>query len=225
MIVIPYTFQCKQLLCVLGRMLPPPELSEHGTVTEAAAQLANTLLRDVEVVDNKELLVTLDEPVEAVSIAREYELRIERAIISPLAVELLRDSGEPARLGWAWLQRQLRVDDSPRGVVRVRGQTRHLPEGIDQIPDRPGVLLWNVAQHTATLVERGTGLWHDAGLVELATANIPAAIVRFQNTWAVESRLNSSVLKTDGAPTFGRCLVPGMTIDLVKGRLVVLSVR
>src|SRR5688572_20726581 len=145
MILAPYTFQCKELLFVLGRMLPPPELSEDGTVLQAAAQLANTLSRNVSIVDDHELLVELDEPVEAVAIARQLELRIERCIASPLALELLRESGEPARASWSWLCAQLKLPPNPVSVVKLTGIERdRLPEGVDQIPDGPGVLLWVV---------------------------------------------------------------------------------
>jgi hypothetical protein len=217
LIVLPYTFQCKELLFVLGRMLPPPELSEPGSATQAAAQLANTISRNVYVVDDTEVLAELDEPVEAVVFARQLELRIERCIASPLALELVREAGEPAHSSWQWLCTRARIVD-PRApsVVQVPQLARtQLPAGVDQIPDGSGVLFWRVGEpDEVVFIDREYKL-EDHGI----------AIVPYRGTWAIQDRGTLSGLYVDGYRCKARCLVPGMTIRIGIDRFAILSVR
>ena len=230
MIVVPYTFQCKELLFVLGRMLPPVAISEAGSVTEAAGQLANSLSRNVYVVDDSELLVELDEPVEAVAYAQQYELRIERCIASALALELLRESGGPARATWTWLRRSLKLLDDPvDGLVSIKGlAANRLPAGVDQIPDGPGVLVWVIEDDTIAFVNRtrtiGRHDSNDIPLLDRTVLPMHAAIVPHRGTWAIERR-QAPLIVVDGASCSSRSLVPGQLIKLGDARLVILSVR
>lgn len=214
MIVVPYTFQCKELLFVLAQMLPQREVSEQGTVLQAAGQLANSLSREVVIVDDQQLLVVLDDPVEAVAIAQSHGLRLAHCIASPLALELLRESGEPARMMWSWLKRQLLIHSEPAGIVKL-GKLRRdrLPDGIDIVPDGPGVWLWIVAPDERVV------------FVDRAHAIGRAAIVPFRETWAIEDRLSVSGTYVDDRLCRSRCLVPGMMIRIDEITLVVLSVR
>jgi len=215
MIVVPYTFQCKELLFVLARMLPLREHSEQGTVLEAAAQLANSLSREVVIVDDQELLVVLDDPVEAVAVAQSHDLRLDRCIASPLALELLRESGEPARMMWTWLRTQLAIHSDPAAGIVKLGKLRRerLPDGVDMVPDGPGVWIWVTAP-----TER-------VAFVDRAHVVGRAAIVPFRETWAIEDRGSIAGTYVDDRLCRSRCLVPGMTIRIDDITLVVLSVR
>lgn len=214
MIVAPYTFQCKELLFVLARMHPSREVSEQGTVLEAAGQLANSLSREVVIVDDQELLVVLDDPVEAVAVAQSHSLRVTQCVASPLALELLRESGEPARAMWGWLKRQLMIQVDPVGIVRLGKLRRErLPDGVDIVPDGPGVWVW-VAMPEERVV-----------FVDRAHAIGRAAIVPFRETWAVEDRGSVAGTYVDDRLCRSRCLVPGMTIRIDDIMLVILSVR
>jgi hypothetical protein len=237
-IVFPYTFQCKELLFVLVRMLPPMPISENGTIRQAAGQLANTLSRNVEIVDNHELLVTLDEPVEAVVIARDLGLPAKQCIASPLALELLAEPGSPAVGAWIWLRQQLAMTNPSTsvGIVRLTGLARQqLPLGIDQIPDGPGVLLWihppPIGVDQVFFIDRARTLGQQADVVidRPGVSRVHAAIVPFQGTWAIEDRTLNDPFPAgtvvDNHPCRSRCLVPGMIIGLGNARLVVLSVR
>lgn len=201
---------------MLGRMLPPPELSEPGTATQAAAQLANTISRNVYVVDDHELLVELDEPVEAVAIARQFELRIERCIAAPLALDLIRESGEPARSSWQWLCQRARITDpAAPSIVQIPQLSRErLPDGVDQIPDGPGVLAWILGSPDRVVF---------ADREHVIDGN--AAIVPYRGTWAIQDRGTQSGLHVDGYRCNSRCLVPGMTVRIGTTRLAILSVR
>ena len=233
MIVVPYTFQCKELLFVLGRMLPPPDLSEGGEIRDAAAQIANTLSRNVQIVDNQELLVEMDEPVEALAIARELELRVARCIASPLALELVRESGEPARASWEWLRTRLGLRTEPgSSLVKLVGIDRdRLPDNVDQIPDGSGVLLWilgNPDQVVFVNTARTIGRTDEADIVvadDPSISRIHATIIPYEGTWAIHDNGSSHGTKIDGRFSKTRCLVPGMTIELAHTRVVVLSVR
>ena len=233
MIIAPYTFQCRELLFVLGRMLPPPDRSESGTIIEAAGQLANTLARNVIVVDETELLVELDDPVEAIALARELELRVDRCIAAPLALELLRESGQPARDTWSWLCTQLKLSPNPDGgVVKLKGITRdRLPAGVDQIPSGSGVLVWVIALvDQVVFVTRDQTLGRASDLADIAIddAHVSpgrgAAIVRRHGTWVIEDRSTEGIV-VDGSRCNSRCLIPGMTIHVGGARLVILSMR
>ena len=215
-IVLPYTFQCKELLFVLGRMLPPPETSEEGTAREAAGQLANTISRNVYVVDESELLVELDEPVEAVAIARQFDLRIERCIASPLALDLVREQGEPARSSWTGLckRAQIASPEAP-SIVRVpKLQRERLPGGVEQIPDRRGVLVWVIGEpDDIVFVDRE----------QVFENNV--AIAPHLGTWAIQDRGTESHVFVDGARCKSRSLVPGMRITVGLRQYLILSVR
>ena len=215
MIVVPYTFQCKELLFVLARMLPQRWVSERGTVLEAAGQLANSLSREVVIVDDQELLVVLDDPVESVAVAQSFELKPVRCIASPHALELLRESGEPARMTWTWLRGQLRLDSDPvAGVVKLPKLPRdRLPDGVDIVPDGPGVWLWQVAP-----VE-------DVVFVGREQPIGRAAIVPYRGTWAIMDRGSVNGTFVDDRRCNSRCLVPGMIIRVDDVTLIVLSVR
>ena len=231
MIVVPYTFQCKELLFVLARMHPPTSRSEEGTIRDAAAQLANTLLRNVEIVDDHELLVVLDEPVEAVAIARDFEMRLERCIASPLAVEMLSESGQPAHESFTWLQKQLLIPADPNGaLLKVKGLGRdRLPAGIDQIPDGPGVWLWIITPNgdrvTFIARQQTLGTHADISIDDRLLARVHAAIIPYRGTWAIEDRASPSGTFVDNSRCRSRCLVPGMTIQIGYTQMLVLSVR
>jgi len=215
-IVLPYTFQCKELLFVLGRMLPPPESSEEGTARQAAGQLANTISRNVYVVDESELLVELDEPVEAVAIARQFDFRIERCIASPLALDLVREQGEPARSSWTWLcqRAQIASPDAP-SIVRIpKVQRDRLPLGVDQIPDGRGVMVWTVREPDQVIFVDSEQLLEDK-----------VAIAPHLGTWAIQDRGTTSGVFVDGARCKSRSLVPGMRISVGTTQYLILSVR
>ena len=232
MILCRYTFQCRSLLFVLGQMLPPPDLAEAGTLTQAAAQLANTLSREVHVIDDTEILVELDEPVEAIALARELELRVRTCIASPLALELVLDPGAPARAAWDWLRGQLGTIAPPSfGIVKLRGIDRiTLPAAVDQLPDRTGVLLWilgvedriELVYDTCTL---GRGPNADLTVDDPTLSRVHAALVPYRGTWALQDRDSASGTYIDDRLVHTRCLVPGMVIRLGRTRIVVLSVR
>jgi hypothetical protein len=209
MIVVPYTFQCKELLFVLARMLPQKGISEHGTVLQAAAQLANTLSREVVIVDDQELLVVLDDPFEAIATAKAAGLRLERCIASPLALELVRDGT------WDWLCRQLGLEgDAPTGIVKLPGLSRDgLPDGVDVVPDGPGVWVWQIAPADRVV------------FVDRTTPIGKAEIVPFGDTWAIADRGSQWGTYVDDRKCSSRCLVPGMMIRIDDVTLIILSVR
>lgn len=220
MIVLPYTFQCKELLFVLGRMFPPTAVSETGTARQAAAQLANTISRNVFVVDEAEVLVELDEPVEAVAIAKQLELHVERCIASPLALDLVREQGEPARSSWDWLCRQAKIQtpNAPSIVQIPRVKRDRLPPGVDQIPDGRGVLMWIVGDPDQVMFVDREFTLHDR--MEGKAAIVPAL-----GTWTIQDRGALAGVKVDGARCKSRSLVPGMWIDIGFAKILILSVR
>jgi hypothetical protein len=215
MIVVPYTFQCKELLFVL-RMLPQHRFSsERGSVLEVAGQLANSISREVVIVDDQELLVVLDDPVEAVVTAKTHGLTVAWCIASPLALDLLREAGEPARTTWAWLCNQLKIQADPiAGIVKLPRLSRDcLPDGVDVVPDGPGVWVWQLLpEERVMFVEREQPFGR-------------AAIVPFRDTWAIENRSSMWGTFVDDRKCTSRCLVPGMVIKIDEVTLIVLSVR
>lgn len=232
MIDVPYTFQCKEMLFVLGRMRPAPGQPDLGTVTEAAMQLATELARNVIVVDDQELLVELDEPVEAVAIARSLDLRVARCIAGPLAMELLRESGGPAQDTWQWLRTQLKLEhDLATGIVKLDVARTWLPDNIDVIPDGPGVLMWLI-DGDSDLVKFVTGPSSigrssaaDFPLVDLKVGRRHATIEPQGGTWTISDLGSNNGVFVDGRRIRSRSLVPGMSIEIGDARLVVLSVR
>jgi hypothetical protein len=228
---VPYTFQCREMLFVLGRMRPTPGQPDTGTVTDAAMQLANELSRNVIVVDDQELLVELDEPVEAVAVARSLELRVARCVAAPLAMELLRESGGPAKDAWGWLRTQLRLQhDLASGIVKLDDVDRTtLPDNVDTIPDGKGVLLWIIhgVDDRIEFVDREILLGRQGDLVidDTIVSRTHARLVPRHGTWAIENQSATHSTYADGRPIRSRCLVPGMTIGIGPARIVVLSVR
>ena len=215
-ILLPYTFQCKDLLFVLGRMFPPTNSSETGTARDAAAQLANSILRNVYVVDESEVLVEVDEPVEAVAIAQQFDLRVERVIASPLALDLVREQGEPARSSWSWLCKRAHIatPDAPSIVQIPKLQRDRLPAGVDQIPDGRGVLVWVIGTtDEVVFVQR-------EHVLEGKAAIVPAL-----GTWTIQDRGTTSGLFVDGSRYKSRSLAPGMLISVGLTQFLVLSVR
>lgn len=232
MILCRYTFQCRSMLFMLGQMIPPPDLAEAGTLTQAAAQLANTLSREVHIVDDEAILVELDEPVEAIALARELELRVRSCIASPLALELVLDPGAPARAAWTWLRTQLGNIAPPSfGIVKLPGIDRiTLPASVDLLPDRPGVLLWilGVEDRLELVIDTcaiGRGPGADLTLDDPTLSRVHAAIVPYRGTWALQDRDSASGTYLDDRHIDTRCLVPGMVIRIGATRIVVLSVR
>jgi hypothetical protein len=228
---VPYTFQCREMLFVLGRMRPAPGQPETGTVTQAAMELANELKRNVIVVDDQELLVELDEPVEAVAIARALELRVSRCVAAPLAMELLRESGGPAKDAWDWLRGQLKLQhDLATGIVKLEDVDRAtLPPNVDTIPDGKGVLLWIIhgLDDRVEFTDREIVIGRQGDLVidDSIVSRTHARIVARHGTWAIENQSATHATYADGRPIRSRCLVPGMTIGVGPARIVVLSVR
>ena len=216
MIVLPYTFQCKELLFVLGRMLPPPDLSEQGTAVQAAGQLANTISRNVYVVDDAEVLVEVDEPVEALAFAKQFDLRIERCIASPLALDLVRELGEPAQSSWDWLCRRIpfKAPRAPSIVHVPKFQRDQLPPGVDQIPDGRGVLVWIIGEPDEVVFVNKLHVFVDN-----------AAIAPHLGTWAIQDRGTESHVFVDGSRCKSRSLVPGMRITVGLRQYLILSVR
>jgi pSer/pThr/pTyr-binding forkhead associated (FHA) protein len=90
-----------------------------------------------------------------------------------------------------------------------------LPDGVDQIPDGPGVLLWIIGETDEVMfIDR-----------EFKLEDHGAAILPYRGTWAIQDRGTLSGLYVDGYRSKARCLVPGMTIRIGVDRFAVLSVR
>jgi hypothetical protein len=234
---VPCTFTCEPLLFVLGHMMSRSttvRAPSARNATNAAHVLATETSRNVHVVDDAYLLVMMDEPFEAVSVARAHNLAPRRCIASGLALELVRESN-----AWPWLCSELQLDPRrsyQRGIVKLPdvGVTE-LPPDVGELPDGQGVWLFVLhpdgvqqlafidREHTIGRV--GSGANVDIEIYDKRVSRQHATIKPFQGTWAIEDRASTSGTFFEGARIRSRCLMPGMVFRLGETTLVVLSVR
>lgn len=231
------TFSCRRMLFILGmvprnyRPQPPP----HPELVAAAKALSESLAQPVDVIDG-ELVVELEEPVEAIVAARDHDLYLQRCIASGPALELLREPGAPAQKMWAWLCSRLAIPDVdyPDGVVKLGIGRSELPRVTEQAPERPGVLLWLVqpGRDRAIFLESPTTIGRDRhdieiGLVidDVALSRRHCALTRREGRWMIEDLGSSSGTYVESDMIDKRRLIPGMLIRVGSSLLVVLAVR
>jgi len=148
------TFSCRRIACVLVCGLPRNIRDETyvGQTTVARDALARSLAREVQIIDGDNLLVELDDPIEVVAAARDHHKAVFlRVLISRGALQLLREPTAPAQELWQWLCKHLEIDADAAyldGLVTLdcRDAPRLPPFPVEDVPDRPGVLLWILEQ-------------------------------------------------------------------------------
>jgi hypothetical protein len=232
------TFSCRRMLFILG-MVPRNyrrELLPRSELDAAAAALAGSLAREVHVIDG-ELLVELDEPVEAIVAARDHDLYLQRCIASGSAIELLREPGAPAQAMWAWLCGRLAMPDAPypNGLVKLGIGRTALPTAVEEVPERSGVLLWILqgggddrlifVEEETTIGRARSGATATLALHDTAISAEHCAITRRDGAWTIEDIGSLSGTFVEGGYIQHRRLLPGMMIRAGTSLLVVLAVR
>jgi len=233
------TFSCARILFVLG-MVPRNYRSEAVTpaaLAAAAEALEDSLAREVQLIDG-ELLVELDDPVEAIVAARDHDLYLQRCIASGTALLLLREPGAPAQETWSWLCSRLSlVADAPYvdGIVKLGIGRTSLPPSVERLPERAGVLVWIlqgsgddrlIFVDSPVLIGRN----YPKASVEIAVddkfmSREHCAITRSDRGWSIEDAGGFSGIYVEGGQVKQRRLVPGMLIRAGATLLIVLAVR
>jgi hypothetical protein len=233
------TFSCARILFVLG-MVPRNYKSEAvapAALAAAAEALEDSLAREVQIIDG-EILVELDDPVEAIVAARDHDLYLQRCIASGTALLLLREPGAPAQETWDWLCSRLSITtDAPHadGIVKLGIGRTSLPSSVERMPERAGVLLWILqgsgddrlifVDSPITIGRSAPGSTAGIELDDRIMSRQHCAITRPDRGWSIEDSGSISGTFVEGGRLVSRRLVPGMLIRAGASLLVVLAVR
>jgi hypothetical protein len=233
------TFSCARILFILG-MVPRNYRSEAvkpAALAAAAEALEDSLGQQVQIIDG-EILVELDDPVEAIVAARDHDLYLQRCIASGTALLLLREPGAPAQQTWSWLCSQLAVPpDSPYldGIVKLGIGRTSLPPSVERVPERAGVLLWILqgsgddrlifVDSPMTIGRSRPGATVGIELDDKIMSRDHCAITRTDRGWSIEDSGSMSGTYVEGGRLDRRRLVPGMLIRAGASLFVVLAVR